>query len=181
MSRYMVRTLRSDDFNTLMGMESALFGHCREGELGPYYVRLCCEFFGDSCFLLETDGVPQGYLLSFLRGREAYCTTLALLPGGQGSRAIVHLLRAFVTRIIDCVDACWFTVEEESKAVRALHAILGADEQEVREDFYGRGNARIVSKIDRAGFARAWPRLARLGIVPRDSEPPYVRTAEVLQ
>ncbi len=181
MSRYTVRTLNSDDFNTLMAMETALFGHCREGELGPYYVRLCCEFFQDSCFLIEVDKDPCGYLLSFVRGREAYCTTMALLPGGQGTRAIVHLLRAFVTRIIDCVDVCWFTVDEESTAVRALHRILGAEEQDVRDDFYGPGNARIISRIDQAAFARAWPRLARLGIVPRGSQPPARRAAEVLQ
>ena len=180
MSRYSVRTLTSEDFNTLMAMEDALFEICREGVLGPYYVRLCCDFFGDSCFLLEDDGRPVGYLLSFIRDDQAYCTTLALLPSCQGTRAIIHLLRAFITRIIDEVEVCWFTVEEESQAVRALHAILGAEERELRPDFYGIGNARIVSRIERAGFERPRPRLERLGIVPRRVEV-TASAAEVLQ
>ena len=165
MSRYTVRTLESEDFDTLTAMEEALFGTGREGVLGPYYVRLCCEFFPDSCFLLEEDGRPAGYLLSFIRGREVYCMTLAIAPSCQGTRAIIPLLRAFIRRVIDTCDVCWFTVEEESKAVRALHAILGAEERELREDFYGPGGARIVSRIDRAGFTRARHRLERLGII----------------
>ncbi|MCA9717157.1 MAG: alanine acetyltransferase [Myxococcales bacterium] len=179
MSRYSVRALRSDDFSTVMAMEDELFEICREGVLGPYYVRLCCDFFADCCFMLEDEGRPVGYLLSFVRGREAYCTTLALRPGCQGTRAIIYLLRAFITRIIDDCDVCWFTVDEDSPAVRALHAMLGAEERELRPDFYGPGNARIVSRIDREGFERARPRLERLGVVPRREGAQGV--AEVLQ
>lgn len=167
MARYDVRNLKSDDFETVMGLERALFGDCTEGTLGAYYVRLCCDFFGDSCFLVEVEGAPVGYLLSFIKDREAYCTTLAIMPEFQGSRVITRIIKAFVAAIADRVDLCWFTVEEDNKAARALHAMLGAQEVDVRPDFYGPGHPRIVSCIDREAFDRLRSRFERLGLVDR--------------
>lgn len=169
MSRYTVRPLTPDDFELLMGLEEEMFGQDEDGTLGPYYVRLCCEFFGDGCFLLEASGEPAGYLLSFNRDRESYCTTLAIRPRFQGSRAVVRLLKAYVAAIADRVDACWFTVEPGNAAARALHEMLGAKEQEVREDFYGRGKSRIVSKIDREAFDALRHRFVKLGLVERSA------------
>lgn len=165
MSRYQVRTLTSNDFNTIMALERDLFGDCTEGTLGAYYVRLCCDFFGDFCFLVEVEDQPVGYLLSFVKDREAYCTTLAIQPEYQGSRVITRIIRAFVSAIQHRVDLCWFTVEEDNKAARALHAMLGAQEMGVRKDFYGDGHPRIVSCIDRSAFERLRMRFSRLGLV----------------
>ncbi|WP_433932581.1 GNAT family N-acetyltransferase [Sorangium cellulosum] len=167
MSRYVARTLRSDDFSTLMDLEAALFGGAGEGELGRYYIRLCCDFFRDSCFLVEAAGKPAGYLLSFARGKEVYCTTLAVLPEYQGSRATHTLLRAFVGSILGWAESCWFTVEEDNHAARALHAMLGAKEIEVRPDFYGTGHPRIISRIDRDAFLALRGRFERVGLMDR--------------
>lgn len=172
MKRYNVRPLVPEDFDTLMGLERQLFGDCTEGTLGVYYVRLCCDFYGDSCFLVEVEGKPVGYLLSFIRDREAYCTTLAILPEFQGTRVITTVLKAFVAALVDRVDLCWFTVEEDNKAARALHAMLGAQEVGVRDDFYGDGHPRIVSRIDREAFDRLRARFERLGLVKRAAPPP---------
>lgn len=169
MARYHVRNLRPDDFDTLMNLETELFGTTDDGVLGPYYVRLCCDFFSDACFLLEVeeDGVraPSGYLLSFVRDREAYCTTLGILPRFQGTRALLAVIRAFVGSIADRVDTCWFTVEEDNAAARGLHKMLGAEEVGIREDFYGDGHPRIVSRIDRASLDKARTRFERLGLL----------------
>ena len=78
MSDYEVRSLEPCDFDTLMGLEEALFGAKGEKTLGPFYVRLCCDFFKETCFVAFADGEPVGYLLSFVRGREAFCSTLAI-------------------------------------------------------------------------------------------------------
>ena len=80
MSAHRVRKLRSDDFAVIMTLEESIFGAAGEGVLGPYYVRLCCDFFYDSCFIATVDEQAAGYLLSFIRDREAYCTTLAVVP-----------------------------------------------------------------------------------------------------
>ncbi len=165
MNRYNVRKLQPEDFDTIMTLERDLFGDCNEGTLGAYYVRLCCDFFGDCCLLVEVEGQPVGYLLSFVKNREAYCTTLAIKPQFQGTRVITRILKAFVGAISDRVDLCWFTVEEDNKAARALHAMLGATEVEVRPNFYGDNHPRIVSRIDREAFDRLRARFQRLGLV----------------
>ncbi|HVO31105.1 MAG TPA: GNAT family N-acetyltransferase, partial [bacterium] len=123
---YEIRALKSEDFPTLMTLEEEVFGKEGEAVLGPYYVRLCCDFFNDTSFLAFANGKPVGYILCFLRGREAYCTTLAVRDEYQGTRVTLLLLRAMVQAIIHRADSCWFTVKNDNEGARSLHAALGA-------------------------------------------------------
>jgi ribosomal protein S18 acetylase RimI-like enzyme len=176
MSGYVVRSLEPDDFARLMLLEETVFGGGGTGTLGPYYVRLCCDFFRDTCFVAVHDDEPVGYLLSFVRDRECSCTTLAVVEH-QGTRVAALLIRAFCSEIVGRVDACWFTVEEDNAAARALHATLGAEEVGFRADFYGPGDGRIVSKIDSCRFEKLRHRYERLGLVRHRPAPvPSVAT-----
>src|SRR3979411_2217669 len=116
MGRWEIRPLRSEDFAPLMRLEEDVFGASGEKTLGPYYVRLCCEFFVDTCFIAFADGEPAGYVLCFVRGREAYCSTLAVVPRLQCTRLALSLvrppIRAPPTPLPTRVDSCWFTVKE---------------------------------------------------------------------
>ena len=166
MSEKTVRPIRPEDFETLMRMEDEVFGSEGEAVLGPYYVRLCCELFQESCFIAFDGEVPAGYVLCFVRAREAYCTTLAVAPACQGSRVAFLLLRALIAALLDRCDSCWFTVKEDNLQARSLHAALGAREVGVREAFYGPGDRRLVSRIEREGFERLRARFERMGLVP---------------
>ena len=163
-----IRALTAADFPALMQLEEDVFGKAGEGVLGPYYVRLCCEFFRDSCFLALDGDVPAGYVLAFVNGREAYCTTLAVAPPYQGSRIAFLLIRSLVASIAGRVDSCWFTVKEDNLQARSLHEALGACEVGIREDFYGPGDRRLVSRIDRPSFERLRSRFVRMGLVDGD-------------
>jgi ribosomal protein S18 acetylase RimI-like enzyme len=169
MARYHVRPLARSDFDAIMELERTVFGARGEELLGPFYVRLCCDFYGDCCFVAEVEGRVVGYLLAFLRDRTAYCTTLGVVPEFQGTRVTWELVSAFFQRIVDAVDLLWFTVEASNTAARKLHAMLGAREVEVRPDFYGPGVERIISQIDRQTFERMRPRYERLGLLPRSA------------
>ena len=165
MSDYVVRPLEPGDFDALMALEQRLFGDKGEKTLGPFYVRLCCDFFAVTCFLALLDGVPVGYCLAFVRGREAYCSTLAIAPEHQRSRLVFRFVQAFVGAIASRVDALWFTVHESNADARALHATLGAREAGVHPEYFGPGEPRIVSRIDRLAFEKLRARMHRLGLL----------------
>jgi ribosomal protein S18 acetylase RimI-like enzyme len=113
-----VRMLQREDFPTLMDLETRVFGTAGEAVLGPFYVRLFCEFFAETSFLAVEDGKPVGYILCVLRGKEAYCTTLAVVPEHQGSRVAFDLLRRLIEVLAGRVDSCWFTVKENNLRAR---------------------------------------------------------------
>ena len=171
MSHYTIRTLVTDDFVALARLENDVFAAMGEAVLCPHYLRLCTEIFSESCFLALDGERPVGYLLSFVRGHEAFCTTLAVIPEYQRTRVTVQLIGAFVRHIIDRVDVCWFTVKEDNAPARALHRMLGAVEVGRRTDYYGPGDERLVAKIDRAIFEQMRGKYQRLGFLsPRTAE-----------
>jgi ribosomal protein S18 acetylase RimI-like enzyme len=166
MSHYTIRTLVIDDLSTLATLENDVFAAMGETVLCPHYLRLCTEIFSDSCVVALDGERPVGYLLSFVRGHEAFCTTLAVIPEYQRTRVTVQLIGAFVRHVVDRVDVCWFTVKEDNAPARALHRMLGAVEVGRRSDYYGPGDERLVAKIDRPIFDQMRNKYERLGFLP---------------
>jgi ribosomal protein S18 acetylase RimI-like enzyme len=171
MTRYEVRSLCSDDFAALQQLEAEIFGAAGDGVLCPHYLRLCTEFFSETCFIALADGKPAAYLLCFVRDREAYCTTLAVRPEFQRTRVTPLLIGAFVRAISERVEVCWFTVAPDNAPARSLHAMLGATEAGRVHNFYGPGDVRIVSKIDRTRFESLRAKYEKLGLIPPREAP----------
>lgn len=165
-----IRPLNRNDLPLLQALEEGVFGSAGEATLGTYYLRLCCEFYADTCFLALEDEKPVGYILCFVREREAYCTTLGVVPERQGSRVALQLVKALIGAIAFRVDSCWFTVKEDNHAARALHKALGARDVEIRRDFYGPGDDRLVSIIDRPSFEALRGKLTRMKLLPAAAE-----------
>jgi hypothetical protein len=165
MADYNVRSLRPSDFDTLMALEQSMFGAKGEKTLGPFYVRLCCDFFADTCFLGFAGTEPVGYILSFVSGREAFCSTLAIAEAHQRTRLVFRFVQAFVGAIASKVDSVWFTVDEGNADARALHATLGARETGRHDQYYGHDEPRILSRIDRPAFDKLRTKMARLGLI----------------
>jgi len=163
MREYQVRPLERGDFAALMRLEEDAFAGDGESTLGAYYVRLCCEFFRETCFVATRDDEVVGYALSFVQDREGWCTTLAVAPAYRRSRVAWALIASLTEALVPRADSCWFTVRSDNRVARKLHAGLGAREIKVHRDFYGPGDDRIVSRIDRDGLRRAAWRYARLG------------------
>jgi ribosomal protein S18 acetylase RimI-like enzyme len=168
---YEVAPLTTQDFEVVMDLEERLFGSRGDKTLGPFYVRLCCDFYADTSFLARAGGEAVGYVLSFVQGREAYCSTLAIVPEYQRTRVVHYLIQTFIRAIAYRVDTVWFTVSPENAEARALHATLGAREIETRLDYFGRGEPRIVSRLDRGAFDKLRSRMERLGLLERTLAP----------
>lgn len=158
-----VRALERGDFEALMTLETVVSGAEGEAVLGPYYVRLCCEHFRDTCFVATVDSEVVAYVLCFVQEREAFCTTFAVHPRHQRSRVLFKLMRRLVITLDRRVDSCWFTVKQSNEAARLLRESLSAVAVETRTDFYGPGDDRLVLRIDAEGLSRERRRYRRIG------------------
>jgi len=147
-----VRSLTRSDYPALLALQERLQPAAEWGPAGSRFLRFYCEGFADSSFVAMVDGEPVGYLLCFVRDRDAYCTALALEPEMRGSPVAARLLDRFVAEISERVDACWLAVTHDDDAVRALHKMLGARQVGVRVAYAGPGEDMISQRIDRARF-----------------------------
>ena len=147
-----VSNLTRRDYPLLRALQKRLQPAAERGATDPRFLRFYCEGFADTSFIASVNGEPVGYLLCFVRDRDAYCTALAIAPEFRGSPVAERLLGRFVTEISERVDACWFSVTHDDDAARALHKMLGAREIGVRVAYAGTGEDMISLRIDRARF-----------------------------
>lgn len=160
MTAFQVRTLRSEDFEVLRQLEADIFGGAGYGLLCPYYVRLCTDFYADTCFLALAGDHPVGYILCLVRDREAYCPRLGVRADVQGTGAAMRLMGAVVRTLIERrFDRIWFTVKPDNAHARALYRRIGAVERGTRRDFFAQGDELIVQELDRPALEQLHQRL----------------------
>jgi ribosomal protein S18 acetylase RimI-like enzyme len=147
-----VRTVTRSDHPRLLALQARLRPTSARRAPSSRFVRICCESFADVCFVAAVADEPIGFLLCFVRDREAYCTTMVVAPEYRDSQVVHDLLSKFVSSIADRVDSCWFTLAHDDAAARALHRMLGARGIGVRVAYADAGEDMISLRIDRARF-----------------------------
>jgi ribosomal protein S18 acetylase RimI-like enzyme len=169
-SRYLVRSLRSDDFHHLKRLEREIWNQDASGQLCGYYLRLCTEHYPDWCFLAMEGERPVGYVLNFPAEREgkriAYCATLAVHPDFQKTRVNYLLIRTMVAKLFEAnMDECRFLVEPDNDDARSVHNALGARVIAEVKDYYHEGDTRLWSAITKEDLERVRARYTRLKLV----------------
>jgi hypothetical protein len=164
--RYEVRPVGTGDFRHLRRLEQEIWSGDTAGMLCPHYLRLCTDFYSDWCFLAMDGERPVGYVLNFPRAKVNYCATLAVHPEYHKTRVNYLLIRAMVKKLIlEDMDECRFLVEPDNRDARSVHEALGARVVAQVDDFYGVGDRRLWSVIDRNDMERIRARYTRLKLV----------------
>lgn len=150
-----IRTLRSDDYDTLHQLEAAIFGQAGYPVVGSYYLRVCTELYAENCFLALVDGRPVGYILTFVNDGVAYSTRVGVIDQYQGSSAAFQLIAATVAMLLEKdFDVCWFTTKPNNLHARKLYRKIGAVERDTRQNFFAPGDELIFLEMDRSALQR---------------------------
>ena len=150
-----IRTLRTDDYETLHQLEAAIFGQAGYPLVGTYYLRLCTELYAENCFLAFVDGRPVGYILTFVNDAAWYSTRIGVIDQYQGSSAALQLIAATVAMLVKKnSDVGWFTVKPDNLHARKLYKKIGAIERGTRQNFFTAGDELIFLEMDRAALQR---------------------------
>lgn len=149
-----IRALRSTDFEKLVLLEQQIDVEERGGSASlsssSYYLRMCCEHFQSTSFLLEQEGEPLGYLLAFVQGREAFCGAFGVRDAGTRTLTWTEQIVArFIAEVAPQVEVVWWTLPMEAAGKRALLQRLGAVEVEHRADFGGSGRGRVLARVSK--------------------------------
>ena len=165
-SRFAVRPMESADFHHLQQLEKELWAGDATGTLCPHYLRLCTEMYADWCFLALEGDKAVGYVLNFPKGRVNYCATLAVLPQYQKTRVNYLLIRAMVKKLLkEQVQECRFLVAPDNHEARSVHQALGARVVAEVDDYYVKGDRRLLSVIDQRDLELLRARYTRLRLV----------------
>jgi hypothetical protein len=97
---------------------------------GPRSVEIerWCEEHAETSWVAREGDVCTGYLLAFVRDREAHCVAIGAAPRSIGVNRRVALVRALLRELGDRIDVCWLTVAASDVATRVRMAALGATE-----------------------------------------------------
>ena len=148
-----IRTIRSDDYETLQQLEAEIFGQAGYPLVGSYYLRVCTELYAENCFIAFVDERPVGYILTFMNDDVAYCTRLGVVDKHQGTSAAIQLIAATVAMLVKKdVKICWFTVKPDNIHARKLYRRIGASERDTRRNFFGPGDELIFLEMDRSAL-----------------------------
>ena len=164
--RYDIHPVGSEDYAHLRRLEKEIWGADEVGQLCPYYLRLCTDFYSDWCFIAMHGDRPVGYVLNFPKGKTNYCATLAVHPDYQKTRVNYLLIRAMVKKLIEeGMQECRFLVEPDNHDARAVHASLGARVVAEVQDYYKEGDLRLWSVIDQQDLERLRAKYTRMKLV----------------
>jgi L-2,4-diaminobutyric acid acetyltransferase len=82
----------------------------------PYTYWVVSRYYGETCYFLEEDGLPIGYLLAVPKGRTLFLWQLGILESHRGKGSTTLLFDALALSVEGMFDAFELTISPDNAA-----------------------------------------------------------------
>jgi ribosomal-protein-alanine N-acetyltransferase len=143
-----IRPARPEDLNNLTQLDAAAFGDLA---YPPFVLRQLFDVYIDCWLVANHPSGLLGYALpavSPMRNDEGWLLALAVHDDARGHGVGRRLVQASLDILRSLgVTATWLTVEPDNIPAIALYRSMGFTAKELRQDYLGPGEHRLVMKL----------------------------------
>lgn len=144
---YIYRKMLDKDWIGLLDVEDKAFG----GGFSRYFLRMVPRFFGENSYVVESEGEIVGYCIGVLPNgiqKEGWIMSIGIIPSHQGKGVGSQLLNLTIDAIKEKeVDKIYLTVSPDNQGAIKSYEKRGFRMVEFKEDYYGKGEHRIVMEL----------------------------------
>ena len=143
-----IRTARLEDLENLTRLDAAAFGDLA---YPPFVLRQLFDVYIDCWLVADHPSDLLGYALpavSPMRNDEGWLLALAVRDNVRGRGVGRRLVDASLEILRSLgVTATWLTVEPDNAPAISLYRSMGFIEKELRENYLGPGEHRLLMKL----------------------------------